>query len=67
MHPIDYVHPWIKKDAYIQTYDHVVNPISDSNKWPDVEADIILPPLKRVKAGRPKNLRKRGANEGEPK
>lgn len=67
MHPVDYVHPWLKNDAYIQIYDHVINPIPDFNKLPNVEADIILPPSKRVKTERPKKLRKRGATEGESK
>lgn len=67
MHLVDYVHSWLKKNAYIQTYDQVINPISDSNKWSGVEIDIILRPLKREKAGRPKRLRKRGANKREPK
>jgi len=59
----DYVHWYYSKEAMKMTYDGTINPIPDESRWPEYQSEIIEPPVKRAKVGRPKKNRKRAANE----
>ncbi|TXG50735.1 hypothetical protein EZV62_023259 [Acer yangbiense] len=61
--PSDFVHPYLTKDAYLRTYNHVIHPIPDQEQWPHIEHNTVLPPMKKRKPGRPKKNRKRAPEE----
>ena len=58
-----YVAPCLLKDAYLRCYAGIIHPLPDKSKWPQVEADEILPPIGRRPPGRPKTCRRREADE----
>ncbi|KAK3227190.1 hypothetical protein Dsin_007052 [Dipteronia sinensis] len=35
----EYVHPYLKKEAYLRTYSFMIHLIPDESTWPEVEAD----------------------------
>ncbi|KAK3217938.1 hypothetical protein Dsin_011908 [Dipteronia sinensis] len=44
----DYVHPYLKKEAYLRTYSFMIHPISNESTWPEVEVDNeVQPPVKK--------------------
>ncbi|KAK2646147.1 hypothetical protein Ddye_021342 [Dipteronia dyeriana] len=57
--PSDFVHPYLTKDVYLRTYNHVIHPIPDQEQWPHIQHNTVLPPVKKMKPGRPKKNRKR--------
>ncbi|TXG58873.1 hypothetical protein EZV62_016702 [Acer yangbiense] len=67
-----YVHQSLTKSAYMQTYNGMIHPILDQNRWLEVPACILVegqtehidPPPRTVQPGRPKILRKREQDEG---
>ncbi|KAI9177932.1 hypothetical protein LWI28_020792 [Acer negundo] len=62
--PIEgYVRHYLKKNAYLKTYSHLIYPKPNENLWPEIECDTVLPPIKRRRAGRPKTQRRRKATK----
>ncbi|KAK1559664.1 hypothetical protein Q3G72_017065 [Acer saccharum] len=61
--PSDFVHPYLTKDAYLRTYNHVIHLIPDQEQWPHIEHNTVLPLVKKRKPGRPKKNRKRAPEE----
>ncbi|XP_024039434.1 uncharacterized protein LOC112098062 [Citrus clementina] len=59
----DYVHNYLKKIAFLGTYQHQFKHVPDETKWPLVLTDNLQPPLVTKSAGRPQNKRKREADE----
>ncbi|KAK3221869.1 hypothetical protein Dsin_008894 [Dipteronia sinensis] len=59
----EYVHPYLKKEAYLRTYSFMIHPIPDESTWSEVEADNeVQPPVKKRLPGRPKLARRREAD-----
>ncbi|RYR03986.1 hypothetical protein Ahy_B06g083482 [Arachis hypogaea] len=61
--PEDYCNNFYSPAAYIATYGNLVSPINGENMWPKVECDTIIPPIFRVKPGRPRMVRIREPDE----
>ncbi|KAK2653042.1 hypothetical protein Ddye_012898 [Dipteronia dyeriana] len=61
--PSGFVHPYLKKDAYLRTYNRVIQLILDQEQWPHIEHNTILPPVKKRKPGGPKKNRKMAPEE----
>ncbi|KAH9705387.1 SWIM-type domain-containing protein [Citrus sinensis] len=59
----DYVHNYLKKIAFLGTYQHQFKPVPDETKWPLVLTDNLQPPLVTKSAKRPQNKRKREVDE----
>ncbi|TXG60442.1 hypothetical protein EZV62_015015 [Acer yangbiense] len=59
----DYVHWYYSKEAMKLTYNGTINPIPDESRWPDYQHEIIEPPVKKTKVGRPKKNRKRATHK----
>ncbi|KAL5746365.1 hypothetical protein ACOSP7_027511 [Xanthoceras sorbifolium] len=65
----EHVHWYYSKETIKLTYARSINPISDESRWPEIEHDdgntneVIKPPQKRTKVGRPKKARRRATNE----
>ncbi|XP_070020894.1 uncharacterized protein [Nicotiana sylvestris] len=58
------------KDYMMKTYEFPVYPIPDESQWEileDVLGDAVKPPKVKVKPGRPKKMRIKGAGESEAK
>ena len=55
------------RDQYLKTNASMINPIPHVNRWPpmeDVTPKIVLPPLLRRRASRPRRNRRRAPDEG---
>ncbi|XP_015961301.1 sugar transport protein 10-like [Arachis duranensis] len=61
--PEDYCSNFYSPAAYVATYGNLVSPINEENMWPKVECDTIIPPIFRVKPGRPRMVRIREPDE----
>ncbi|XP_031120429.1 uncharacterized protein LOC116023567 [Ipomoea triloba] len=59
----DYVHPCYFIDTYLKSYGGSIRPMAGPNEWPESDKEPLLPPLYTAKPGRPKKLRKKGADE----
>ncbi|RYR66086.1 hypothetical protein Ahy_A03g012038 [Arachis hypogaea] len=59
----DYCSNFYSPAAYVATYGNLVSPINGENMWPKVECDTIIPPIFRVKPGRPRMVRIREPDE----
>ncbi|XP_052288575.1 uncharacterized protein LOC107177123 [Citrus sinensis] len=59
----DYVHPFLKKAAYIAAYKHQIIPVPDEKRWPLVLHDNLQPPAIIRSVGRPQTKRRREAGE----
>ncbi|XP_019159583.1 PREDICTED: uncharacterized protein LOC109156168 [Ipomoea nil] len=61
--PIDYVNVCYKKETYLAVYGRCIHPMAGPNGWPETQLVAPLPPIYTARAGRPKKLRKKGADE----
>ncbi|KAH9670098.1 mutator transposase mudra protein [Citrus sinensis] len=59
----DFIHPYLKKTAFIGTYKHQFTPIPDEKKWPLELHDNLQPPTAIRSAGRPQTKRRKEADE----
>ncbi|XP_020975322.1 uncharacterized protein LOC110270394 [Arachis ipaensis] len=61
--PKDYCSNYYSKAAYLATYGQSISPINRKNMWPKIQCDTIIPPIFRVKSGRPRMVRIREPDE----
>ncbi|RYQ84757.1 hypothetical protein Ahy_B10g104234 isoform B [Arachis hypogaea] len=61
--PEDYCSNYYSKAAYLATYGQSISPINGENMWPNIQCDTIIPPIFRVKPGRPRMVRIREPDE----
>ncbi|KAK7361174.1 hypothetical protein VNO77_03220 [Canavalia gladiata] len=61
-----YMHKYYKRETYELCYAQQITPINGENMWPKTQYEDILPPMYKLRPGRPKKLRKREPNE-DPK
>ncbi|KAL0461376.1 UNVERIFIED_CONTAM: hypothetical protein Slati_0025200 [Sesamum latifolium] len=63
----DFIHSYLTKKAYLDTYSGMISPIPQESRWREVENidnhPIIQPPKLKILRGRPKLQRRRGAGE----
>ncbi|KAG5555175.1 hypothetical protein RHGRI_012644 [Rhododendron griersonianum] len=57
------VHDYYQKQAYINTYKHVIYPMNGMDMWEKIDKPPIQPPHYTRKSGRPKKCRRREADE----
>lgn len=50
-------------ETYLKSYNHLLKPMSGSNGWPTTDLPIMLPPLTKRLAGRPKRCRRKDPTE----
>ena len=55
----EYIHPLLKKNAFMMTYQHRLHPVSDENIHPLFLHDNLLPLIVTRVAGRPQTKRKK--------
>nr|XP_009786641.1 PREDICTED: uncharacterized protein LOC104234723 [Nicotiana sylvestris] len=71
MDEYQYCSGYCSKDYMVKTYEVLVNyPTPDESQWEiprDVLGDVVKPPKVRVKSGRPKKMRMKGAGEFQAK
>ncbi|KAL5789723.1 hypothetical protein ACOSQ2_004611 [Xanthoceras sorbifolium] len=59
----DQVHWYYSKESMKLTYTKVINPIPNESRRPKYENEVIEPPIKHSKVGRPKKVRRRATDE----
>ncbi|KAH9799493.1 mutator transposase mudra protein [Citrus sinensis] len=59
----DYVHPFLKKAAYIAAYKHQIIPVPDEKRWPLLLHDNLQPPAIIRFVGRPQTKIRREVGE----
>ncbi|XP_031101891.1 uncharacterized protein LOC116005794 [Ipomoea triloba] len=60
---LDYVDNCYSIETYLKVYQAAIKPMAGPNEWPMTNKEPPLPPLFKTRPGRPKKLRKTGANE----
>ena len=65
--PKDFVHLYLKKEAVVQAYQPLIQPLNGPNIWPVNTKEPILPPIIKRLAERPKKQRKINHMEKELK
>ncbi|ESR54253.1 hypothetical protein CICLE_v10023995mg [Citrus x clementina] len=63
----DYVDKKLTVEAYLATYANIIHPLPYQSTWAVVEGLKILPPYVKIRAGRPKIVRKREPGEEQGK
>ncbi|WOL20365.1 hypothetical protein Cni_G29170 [Canna indica] len=63
--PDNYVDNYYKKEAYLKTYEFLMEPLTGKDTWPQVEGPHVLPPPVKKMPGRPKKKRRREVHEEE--
>ncbi|KAH9723843.1 SWIM-type domain-containing protein [Citrus sinensis] len=63
----DYVDKKLTVEAYLATYANIIHPLPYQSTWAVVEGLKILPPYVKIRAGRPKIVRKRKPGEEQGK
>ncbi|RYR73229.1 hypothetical protein Ahy_A02g007572 [Arachis hypogaea] len=61
--PKDYCSNYYSKVAYLTTYGQLISPSNEKNMWPKIQCDTIIPPIFKVKPGRPRMVRIREPDE----
>ncbi|KAK3184793.1 hypothetical protein Dsin_032079 [Dipteronia sinensis] len=59
----NFIHPYLLKGAYIRTYNNIIHLIPDQSPWPNIQANLVLPPEKKRKPGMPKKNHKSAPDE----
>ncbi|WOK93512.1 hypothetical protein Cni_G02210 [Canna indica] len=63
--PHNYVDIYYKKEAYLKTYEFLMETLSGKDTWPQVEGPHVLPPPVKKMPGQPKKKRRREVHEEE--
>ncbi|GKV07231.1 hypothetical protein SLEP1_g19029 [Rubroshorea leprosula] len=50
----DYVHPYYRRQAYINTYKHYIIPLDEMERWEETGMPPLDPPVERKTTGKPK-------------
>lgn len=61
--PEQHVHEAYRLDTYLKSYDYDIIAMPGPEEWLDESDDVILPPLQRVQASRPRKVRRRDPDE----
>ena len=61
--PEDYVSRYYSKEVYLLAYNSMIHPVPGEHDWVQTGMDAIAPPFYRKQTGRPKKLRRKGADE----
>jgi hypothetical protein len=61
--PEEFVDDYYTRYAYERCYSFSVSPLNGEDKWPDVEAEEMLPPRYKIDPVRPKKTKRRWAAE----
>lgn len=61
--PEDFVDECYSRDKYKICYGYAVSPINGQDMWPEVESEVLLPPMYKKGPGRPRKLRIRESGE----
>ncbi len=61
--PKDYLHACYMKEAYLNTYSEITNPMSGQNEWIKTRLPAPIPPRIVIPFDRLKKLRRRNLNE----
>ncbi|WOL07437.1 hypothetical protein Cni_G16178 [Canna indica] len=61
--PDQYVDNYYKREAYMKTYEFLLEPLTGKDTWPEVEGPPVLPPHVKKMSSRPKKKRRREMNE----
>ncbi|WOL11106.1 transcription factor interactor and regulator CCHC(Zn) family [Canna indica] len=61
--PDQYVDNYYKREAYMKTYEFLLEPLTGKDTWPEVGGPFVLPPRVKKMSGRPKKKRRREINE----
>ncbi|WOL06035.1 hypothetical protein Cni_G14767 [Canna indica] len=59
----NYVNNYYKNEAYLKTYEFLMEPLTVKDTWPQVEGPRVLPPPVKKMPGRPKKKRRREVHE----
>ncbi|KAL0287281.1 UNVERIFIED_CONTAM: hypothetical protein Sangu_2699600 [Sesamum angustifolium] len=59
----DYINDYFKKDAYMRVYRHMINPVPGMHDFEKSNLGTVDPPQVKVRAGRPKKVRRRDGND----
>ncbi|WOL00940.1 hypothetical protein Cni_G09653 [Canna indica] len=54
--PDKYVSDFYKREAYLKTYEHFMEPLRGKEAWPNVEGPHVLPPVVKNMLDRPKKV-----------
>ncbi|KAK8601712.1 hypothetical protein V6N12_051540 [Hibiscus sabdariffa] len=65
--PKDYLEACYRRDDYLKAYKHMLHPMKGPMFWPKSNAELILPPTRRKKHGRPQKEMRREELEGPKK
>lgn len=63
----DYVDITYKKETYKKTYTNYMQPLEDSDMWPESKVMPVLPPMQRRMPGRPKKARRKEMHKDKDK
>ncbi|KAK9000281.1 hypothetical protein V6N11_080784 [Hibiscus sabdariffa] len=65
--PKDYLDDCYRRDNYLKAYKHMLHPVKGPMFWPKSNAELIVPPTRKKKHGRPQKERRREELEGPKK
>ncbi|KAL4346616.1 hypothetical protein GQ457_17G004420 [Hibiscus cannabinus] len=65
--PKDYLDDCYRRDNYLKSYKHMLHPVKGPMFWPKSNAELIVPPTRKKKHGRPQKERRREELEGPKK
>ncbi|KAK8582889.1 hypothetical protein V6N13_069657 [Hibiscus sabdariffa] len=65
--PKDYLDDCYRRDNYLKAYKHMLHPVKGPMFWPKNNTELIVPPIRKKKLGRPQKERMREELEGPKK
>nr|XP_016496882.1 PREDICTED: uncharacterized protein LOC107815764 [Nicotiana tabacum] len=65
--PDDYVSHWYRKETFLKTYQHFIQPIPNMKMWQESTNPCIEPPESKPMPGRPKRCRRKAKDEPRKK
>ncbi|KAK9026531.1 hypothetical protein V6N11_039368 [Hibiscus sabdariffa] len=65
--PKDYLDDCYRRDNYLKAYKHMLHPVKGPMFWPKSNAELIVPPTRKKKHGRPQKERRREELDGPKK